>query len=127
MLKLAELITIFVDRVNPVFSINKTNRATHQTPSELSVQKKRLNFFPSTPLNNYTCMKCGEQCKIYTKKSAAIGYSFRCPKNKNHEKTILTNSYFKHGNVYPQDVLLFLRTYLIGLYKSMWIPRTVLP
>ena len=66
-------------------------------------------------LSNYTCIKCGEQCKMYAKKSAAIGYSFRCPKNKNHEKTILTNSYFKHGNVYPQDVLLFIRSYLIGL------------
>ena len=54
-------------------------------------------------------------CKIYAKNSAAIGYSFRCHKNKNHEKTLLTNSYFKHGNDHPQDVLLFIRCYLIRL------------
>ena len=66
-------------------------------------------------LSEYTCVKCAETCKVYAKKSVAIGYSFRCGKNKNHEKTILTNSYFKHGNVHPQDVLLFIRSYLIGL------------
>ena len=61
------------------------------------------------------CDICKKNQSLYKCSKKGIGYIFGCKNLSSHEQSILTNSFFENSKIVPQDILLFIRSYLIGL------------
>ena len=63
-------------------------------------------------LDDFLCRKCNTVCRIAERKDKSGSQSFSCVKNKNHEYSIFTYSYFSKCHADYRDIFQFIHGYL---------------